>query len=73
MIGELQKVVGANVRRIRAGRGQSQESFAAATGYHRTYVGRLERGEENLTLRSLEELAARLAVDERELLGTEPR
>lgn len=73
MIGELQKVVGANVRRIRVGRRQSQEAFGTANGYHRTYVGRIERGEANLSLRSLEELAERLAVDERELLGTEAR
>jgi len=73
VIGELQKVVGANVRRIRAGRGQSQEAFGTAIGYHRTYVGRIERGEANLALRSVEELAERLVVDARELLGTEPR
>lgn len=73
MIGELQKVVGVNIRRVRTGRGQSQEAFGLSTGYHRTYVGRLERGEENLSLRSLDELAERLAVDARELLGTEPR
>lgn len=30
---------------------------------HRTYVGGLERGERNLTLRSLERLAARLDLD----------
>ena len=37
-------------------------------GVHRTYMGGLERGERNLTLKSLERLAAMLEVDELELL-----
>lgn len=67
--GELQAVVGRNVRRIRTGRGVSQEELADEIGVHRTYMGGVERGERNLTLRSVERLAAGLGVDPRELLA----
>lgn len=73
MKGELQRVVGGNVRRIRLERKLSQEELGQRTGYHRTYVGGIERGERNLSLQSVEELAERLEVDTRLLLGTEPR
>lgn len=70
--GELQRVVGRNVRRIRHERGVSQEGLADLIGVHRTYMGGVERGERNLTLRSVEGLAERLGVDPRELLGIPP-
>ena len=37
-------------------------------GIHRTYMGGIERGERNLTLRSVERIAQRLNVDPLELL-----
>ncbi|WP_282946339.1 helix-turn-helix domain-containing protein [Cellulomonas endometrii] len=70
MEGDLQRVVGRHVRRIRVDRGISQEALADALGYHRTYLGGIERGERNLTLRSVERLAEGLAVDVRVLLET---
>ncbi|HEV3226158.1 MAG TPA: helix-turn-helix transcriptional regulator [Acidimicrobiales bacterium] len=60
---ELLRRVGANLRRMRLQQGLSQEEFAEMLDVHRTYVGGLERGERNLTLRSLERLAARLDLD----------
>ena len=69
MEGDLQQIVGRNLRRIRRERGLSQEEFADLLGVHRTYMGGVERGERNLTLRSLERLADRIAVDPRELLA----
>lgn len=68
MEGELQRVVGRNLRAYRQERGYSQESFAHVVGVHRTYMGSLERGERNLTLQSLERLAEILGVDPRDLL-----
>ncbi|WP_007515295.1 helix-turn-helix domain-containing protein [Pseudofrankia saprophytica] len=68
MEGDLQRIVGRNLRRYREGRGLSQEAFADVVGVHRTYMGGLERGERNLTLRSLERLAAALHVDPLDLL-----
>ena len=43
-------------------RGWSQEEFAAKCNLHRTYVGAIERAEENLTLRTLDKLAKALHV-----------
>lgn len=68
MEGELQRRVGLNLRRYREARGLSQEAFADVLGLHRTYVGGLERGERNLTLKSLERIAVLIKVDPRSLL-----
>lgn len=57
MEGDLQKTFGRNLRRYRDERGLSQETFADLLGMHRTYVGGVERGERNLTLRSVERIA----------------
>jgi len=64
----LQIVVGRNIRRLRLARGLSQEDLADEIGVHRTYMGGVERGERNLTLRSLERLAERLGVSPLSLL-----
>jgi len=66
--GALQIVVGRNIRRLRRERGLSQEDLADEIGVHRTYMGGVERGERNLTLRSLERLAERLGVSPLSLL-----
>lgn len=68
MEGELQRTVGRNLRRYRTARGLSQEAFADVLGIHRTYMGGVERGERNLTLRSVERIAERVGIDALELL-----
>ena len=68
MEGELQRVLGRNLRSYRVARGYSQEAFADVVGMHRTYMGGLERGERNLTLKSLERLASQLGLDPLDLL-----
>jgi transcriptional regulator with XRE-family HTH domain len=71
--GDLQKTVGRNLRRYREERGLSQERFAEVVGVHRTYMGGLERGERNLTLRSVEKIAATLdGISPLDLLGDKP-
>lgn len=67
--GELQKTVGRNLRLYRENRGLSQEAFALVLGVHRTYMGGIERGERNLTLKSVERLAEMLEVTALDLLG----
>jgi transcriptional regulator with XRE-family HTH domain len=67
--GQLQHAIGRNLREYRQTRGLSQESFAEVLGVHRTYMGGLERGEHNLTLRSIERIAGRLNVDALGLLS----
>ena len=66
--GDLQKKVGRNIRSYRQRRGLSQEAFAEVLGVHRTYMGGLERGERNLTLRSLERITEQMGVEVEELM-----
>jgi transcriptional regulator with XRE-family HTH domain len=66
--GDLQRALGDNLRAYRLDRGLSQEALADQLGMHRTYMGALERGERNLTLRSVERLADRLGVAPLDLL-----
>lgn len=68
MEGDLQRAFGANLRRFRQARGVNQEDFADTLGMHRTYMGAIERGERNLSLRKVERIAARLGVEPLELL-----
>ena len=56
------KSVGQAVRSRREGLGVSQEAFAYACRLHRTYIGRLERGEVNVGLDNLVNVARALGV-----------
>jgi transcriptional regulator with XRE-family HTH domain len=50
----LRKRIGIRVRDLRKRAGvKSQESLGELAGLHRTYVGRLERGERGVTVESL--------------------
>ena len=59
----------ARVRQLRIGRGWSQEAFADRAGLHRTYIGSVERGEQNISLENIEKLAATLGVSLAELFA----
>jgi transcriptional regulator with XRE-family HTH domain len=72
MEGELQRRLGRNVRAQRNLLGLSQEQFAEKLGYHRTYIGGIEQGLRNLSLRSVERLATDLELDPLELLRDSP-
>lgn len=71
MEGDLQRAVGRNLRAYRQARGLSQENFADVLGVHRTYMGGVERGERNLTLKSVERIAARIDVEPLSLLQSD--
>ena len=71
-LGGLHQVIADNVRRHRKARkGLSQEKLAEQCGYHRTYVGMIERGERNITIATLEALPGALRVEPRRLLDQE--
>ncbi len=57
-----------NVRKVRRGKGISQESLAELSGLHRTYVGAVERGERNISIDNMERLAFALGTSLAELL-----
>jgi transcriptional regulator with XRE-family HTH domain len=63
MEGDLRRAFGHNLRAYREARGLSQEAFADELCIHRTYMGSVERGERNLTLKSLERIASKLDID----------
>jgi transcriptional regulator with XRE-family HTH domain len=72
MEGDLQRTIGRNLRTYRQARGLSQEEFAHVLGVHRTYMGGIERGERNLTLQSVERIAAKLGEEPLALLQPDP-
>lgn len=53
---------GDRVRALRTDRGLSQEKLAELSGLHRTYVSSVERGERNIALDNILELARALDV-----------
>ena len=66
---ELQVSLGRTIRNLRGRRGYSQESFAHAVGLHRTYMGDIERGERNVSLRNLLRIADALEIPLSQLLA----
>ncbi|TAE25006.1 MAG: XRE family transcriptional regulator [Candidatus Kapaibacterium sp.] len=59
---DILTILGENVRTERIRQGLSQEELADKAGFHRTYIGMIERAERNITLRNLERLAEALNV-----------
>ena len=66
-MGTIQEQFGSRVRDLRKRRGWTQEQLAEAAGRHWTYIGGIERGERNITLQVVADLACALDVDIKEL------
>lgn len=66
---DARAIIGWNLRRLRVAQGLSQERLALAAGIDRAYVGRVERGSENVTIATLEAMARALAVPVAHLLA----
>ena len=62
------EVVAKNIRKFRNEKKYSQEKLAEIVGLHRTYIGSVERGERNLSLKNLERIAEALDVHPKTLL-----
>ncbi|RWM94038.1 MAG: XRE family transcriptional regulator [Mesorhizobium sp.] len=69
----VRKIIGWNLRKLRVERGLSQERLALAADIDRAYVGRIERGSENVTTDTLAALAEALAVAPAALLAEPPK
>ena len=65
---EALKRFGRAVRTLRKERGLSQEGLALEADINRTYMGGLERGEENVSLLTILKLCAVLKVDASKIL-----
>jgi transcriptional regulator with XRE-family HTH domain len=61
--------LGKSVKHYRKQKRMSQEKFARSIGLHRTYIGAIEQGRQNLTFRKVVLLADGLGVHLFELLG----
>jgi transcriptional regulator with XRE-family HTH domain len=57
------RIVGANIRRLRKDRGATQEDLADDAGLDSGYLGKIERGLENPSLKKLVGIAAALDVN----------
>ena len=66
---EVRRRFGARVRELRKARKLSQEAVALRSGLDRSYVGGIERGENNLSLVIIYRLAEALGVEAGELFG----
>ncbi|GAA3972243.1 helix-turn-helix transcriptional regulator [Allohahella marinimesophila] len=65
---DLAKSLGANIRARRKEAGVSQDALALECGLDRSYLGRIERGEVNITIEKLYEIAAGLNCSAASLL-----
>ena len=59
---------GQKMQKVRQSAGITQEELAARLGMHRTYIGLIERGERNPTIRTLYKIAKALKVAASDLL-----
>ena len=65
---DLSITVGQLIRNARLKKEISQEKLALICDIDRSYLGRIERGEVNITIEKLYELATALEMDAKDLL-----
>lgn len=63
------KKLGVNIRKLRHAACISQEELADRSGLHRTYIGGVERGERNVGVLNLIQIARALKIKPAELLA----
>ncbi len=65
---KLAALVGKRIAKMRKAKGLTQDKLALFAEIDRSYVGRIERGEVNITIEKLYEIAETLGCDAKELL-----
>lgn len=68
---KLLKEFGKRIRQLRTERKLSQEELSFRTGFHRTYIGMVERGERNISLSNVGVFAKTFEMSVSELLNFE--
>jgi len=64
----VEKSFGQVLRQLREEHGLSQEELGLESGYHRTYISLLERGQKNPSLQTIFQLAKALNVEPSEIV-----
>lgn len=59
---DVLKKIGLNFRIARVKKSLSQEAFAELANVHTNYIGKVERGEQNLTIKKIVSLANSLEI-----------
>ena len=67
-LGLLRQVLADNIRRFRRELRISQEELAHMAKVHRTYMGSIERSEQNISIDNIEKIAKALNVKPHQLL-----
>ena len=67
----LIKEFGRRIRELRESKNLSQEKLSFNTGFHRTYIGMIERGERNISLTNLAVFAKSFEISLSDLLDVE--
>ena len=65
----LIEAFGNRIRQLRTERNLSQEQLAELTGFHRTYIGMIERGERNPSLSNVGVFASTFEISLSELFN----
>lgn len=65
---ELSIAIGQLIRSKRSEKNLTQESLSLQCGIDRSYMGRIERGEVNLTVEKIYEIASILEISPKDLL-----
>ena len=63
-----ERAFGRVLKQLRLERGLSQEDLGFESGYHRTYISFLERGQKNPTLSTIMDFAETLGVSATEMM-----
>jgi transcriptional regulator with XRE-family HTH domain len=66
---DILELVGNRIREIRLERGLTQEEVGEAVGVSYSYIGRIERGQKNISLQTLSKIAHALNVSESDLFA----
>ncbi|EGQ7769156.1 MULTISPECIES: helix-turn-helix domain-containing protein [Vibrio] len=65
---KLAALMGKRIAKMRKSKGLTQDKLALLAEIDRSYVGRIERGEVNITVEKLYQIAETLGCDAKELL-----